>query len=58
MTGMATVVQLAPRHARRERVRAVEEAIAAVWPEYERALEERENVTTGYAFPPRLRLVR
>ena len=58
---MAAVIPLAPRRAWRERVRAVEEAIAEAWPEYERALKERETGHRRAQFrrdeSPRLRLV-
>ena len=58
---MAAVIPLAPRRAWRERVRAVEKAIAEVWPEYERRLDERDReLRTGVRNwdRPRLRVVR
>ena len=41
----------------RLRVRAIEEAIAEAWPEYERGIRERETAYACGQFGPRLRLV-
>jgi hypothetical protein len=53
MTGMANVIPLQPYRAWRERVRAVEEAVAAAI-----ELRERELATGVANLPPRLRVVK